>query len=140
MTGKAIESLFIQGTLSTPTIDFNPAEYRLEIHGESYPENSLEFYKPVLSWIENFLENFSGPIIVEIKLRYLNTSSTKCLMDIFDRLEQSYGNNHQNIMRNWYYDRENDRAADMAEEFRDELTIPFNIIEIGEDCNTVSPE
>lgn len=140
MTDYAIKPLFIQGTQSTPTIDFNPAEYRLEIRGESYPENSFEFYKPILSWIESFLENFSGPIIMEIKLTYLNTSSMKCLMDIFDKLEYSHRNNHRDIMINWYYNWENDRAVDMAEEFKDELTIPFNIIQVGEECSFFSPE
>lgn len=127
-----METLHIQGTKSTPEILFDHATGVLTMSGESYPENSYEFYKPVLSWISRFLTVHNGEVTFNVHLSYLNTGSTKCMMDILDLLEESFLIG-KTIMVNWYCDRENDRALETAEEFREEITLPFHISPVSEE-------
>lgn len=127
-----METLRIEATNSTPEIFFDPVTGILSMSGESYPENSFEFFRPVLSWLSRFSVVHHGPLTLNTNLSYLNTGSTKCMMDILDLLEESYQNGG-NVAVNWYYDEENHRAFETAEEFREEVTVPFNIIPVREE-------
>jgi hypothetical protein len=128
-----VERLLIEATKSTPTVDFNPVRKQLTIRGESYPENSFQFYEPILQWLDSFLRLTApeGPIVLDLQLSYINTSSSKCLMMILEKLEEAKTAGHR-VNVNWYYDPENENELECAEEFRDfvELT-EFNIIPSG---------
>lgn len=126
-----MEMLHIEGTRSTPEVYFDPDNGTLKISGESYPENSFAFYQPLHAWIVEFLSENSGAVTLNIGLSYLNTGSTKCLLDILDILEEAFTAG-RDVKINWYCDHENDRAVEAAEEFAEEVTMPFNIIPIGE--------
>lgn len=126
-----MEPLHIEETRSTPEIHFDPVTGILSIGGDSYPENSFEFYRPVLTWIEEFLKMTSGTTTLDIEISYLNTGSTKCMMDLLDLLEEAFANG-RDITINWRCDQENDRALEAAEEFKEEVTLPFSIIPISE--------
>lgn len=128
-----MEPLQIQGTKSTPEICFEQQSGKLSMCGESYPENSFEFYKPLLSWIARFTAIHDGPVNFDVRMSYLNTGSTKCMMDILDILDESFLAGKE-VMVNWYYDRDNERALENAEEFKEEVTMPFNIIPIVEEA------
>ncbi len=49
-----MEPIIIEGTPKTPTIKFDAKEGVFEIKGRSIPENSVEFYKPLVDWLENY--------------------------------------------------------------------------------------
>ncbi len=114
-------------TASTPEVRFDPESGVLLLKGESYPENSLELFRPILSWVEDFLKSTTLPVKLEIGLTYLNTSSIKSLMDLLDLLEDAHRENRE-VTVTWFYDEENDRALEMAEEFREEVTLPFFVV------------
>ena len=97
------------------------------MHGDSYPENSFEFFAPIISWVEEFLDNGQMPLTLHLHLLYLNTSSVKAMMDIFDLLEESHKED-KTVTVQWFYDPENDRIAELAEEFKEDCTFPFEIV------------
>jgi hypothetical protein len=127
-----MEILHIEGTKSTPEIIFNPVSGVLSMSGESYPENSFEFYRPILSWLARFSAVYQGPMTLNTNLSYLNTGSTKCTMDILDLFEESHLAG-KIVAVNWYYDEENHRAYETAEEFKEEVSVPFAIIPKSEE-------
>lgn len=126
-----MDNLHIEGTRSTPEVRFDASTGTLSLSGESYPENTFDFYRPVLAWLDRFLHRCNGPVTMEVMLSYLNTGSTKCMLDILDSLESACGSGKR-ITINWYCDRQNERAFDTAEEFKEEVTMEFNIIPFEE--------
>lgn len=118
--------LKIDATSSTPYVFCDYQAGTLEMRGDSYPENSFEFFTPVLAWVENFICNGEQPFTANLYLLYLNTSSVKAMMDIFDMLEHAYAQGRQ-VAVNWYYDKENERVADLAAEFKEDCSFPFAI-------------
>ena len=122
-----MDRLVLPGTLSTPAVDFDPDSGRLSLRGESYPEHSSEFFRPILAWLQAFLDQAGGAVSMEVELTYLNTSSIKAMMDILDLLEEAHLRNRQ-VSFTWYYDPENDRALEMAEEFQEEVSLPFFVV------------
>jgi hypothetical protein len=126
-----VERLYIEQTRGTPQIDFNPNTNILKIGGQSYPENAFKFYEPILAWTDQFIENVQGEIAIEIQfnLPYINSSSTKCIMMFLDKFEEA-SQKGKGVTVNWYYDKENESSLECAEEFKEDLTIPFHIIEM----------
>ncbi|WGS64044.1 DUF1987 domain-containing protein [Marinitoga aeolica] len=124
-----MKKLYIEPTKATPEIDFDPEKNILSIKGESYPENSFDFYNPIFEWLENYFDNLANneKVIFKFDISYLNTSSTKSIMFILDILEEAYENN-KNIIINWYYDEDNEFSYEIAENFMEDLNIPFNMI------------
>ena len=129
MTGSGLESLTIPGTLSSPCVDADEVAGVLVLSGESYPENSFEFFRPILAWCTDFLARDGRPLTLDLRLTYLNTSSIKTMMDLLDTLEEAHRAGRTVAVR-WYYDQENDRALDLAEEFKEDLTLPFHTIPV----------
>jgi hypothetical protein len=124
-----MEELYIEATKSSPEIIFNPENLTLTIKGESYPENSFVFYKPIFELVENVINqnnNFKLIIIVS----YLNTSSTKSFMNLLDIAEEGY-QNEKNISIDWYYEEDNEHSYELALDFKEYLELPFNIIPLN---------
>lgn len=117
----------IPGTQSTPAIQGDWAHGILSMQGDSYPENSYELFHQVFEWVERFLKEAGRPLTLELKLLYLNTSSIKAMMDIFDLLEEAH-HQHKPVAVNWRYDPRNERVAELAEEFKEDCTFPFAIL------------
>ena len=71
-----MEPISIIGTPKTPTVTFE-ANGKLEIKGRSIPENSVEFYKPLVDWLEQYLSSPAPLTEVSIKLEYFNTRNLR---------------------------------------------------------------
>ena len=119
--------LNLKSTQSTPSIYAVAGVGKLEMRGDSNPENSFEFFKPIVGWMENFLNSESTPFALELHLLYLNTSSVKAVMDIFDLLEEAHADGRE-VSVQWFYDQENSRIVELAEEFKEDCFFPFEII------------
>ena len=125
-----MENLQIVATKSSPKIDFNAQTNILTIEGESYPENTTQFYEKIFQWIEEFLENIkTEEVTFNIELIYFNSSSSKVLMDLFDTLEEA-SEEDKNIVVNWIYDEENEASLEYGEEFAEDIeSLTFNLVE-----------
>ncbi|MBE2188412.1 MAG: DUF1987 domain-containing protein [Desulfobulbaceae bacterium] len=121
-----MSDLYLSKTKTTPAIEFNSATGKLIISGESYPENSAEFYKPVFSWLNNYME-VKREIEFSFKLTYFNTSSSKSILDIIELLE-NYHQTGGKVSLNWYFEEEDDDIEDSGIEFTSDLTLPCKLI------------
>lgn len=122
-----MQDLHVSGTDSIPSIQAGWSDGRLEMKGDSYPENAFELYQPVIDWIANFLDRAQRPLQMRLELLYLNTSSIRAMMDMFDQMEEAHLAGKP-VGVTWLYERENDRVAELAEEFREDYTFPFDIV------------
>ncbi len=122
-----MKDLHIPSSQATPSIVANPATGTLAMRGDSYPENAFELFGPVIQWVETYLEAEGQSLTLELELLYLNTSSIKAMMDIFDVLEAAWRDSRQ-VAVNWYFDHGNKRVGELAEEFREDYSFPFQVI------------
>lgn len=110
-----------------PTINFNAKTGICEIHGESFLEDTVEFYRHLIDWIDEYIETVKGPLALIIKLSYFNTSTSRSILDILNLLKD-YEDEGGEIVVNWHFD-END--VDMEEDIDD------YIIDTGLDINKI---
>lgn len=126
-----MNTLDISATSQTPAVRFSEETQSLSIIGECYPENISKFSLPIFSWLDEYLEKLEQQTFtVNIELIYFNSSSSKMLLDLFDRLETEVVENQKNIVVNWIYDPENESALEYGEEFKEDLEhLTFNLVE-----------
>lgn len=111
-----MENLNIEATQYTPDIAFDVSG-KLSMKGKSYPENTFEFYAPVMDWAKTYFSNDSSPkaLTLDIEITYFNSSSSKLFFDFFDLLDENKGD--FDITVNWIYDEENESALEAGEDF-----------------------
>ncbi len=126
-----MESIIIEGTPKTPTVEFNAEEGKVEIKGRSIPENSVEFYNPLIAWLEEYGNQPKEVTQVNIQLEYFNTSSSKCILDVFKKLE-SLAKAGNDIKVNWFYEEDDEDMLEAGEDYQSIIKLPFKMIEIEE--------
>ena len=128
---RIMEALLIEGTPKTPAVDFNAEAGKLIIRGRSIPENSLDFYKPLIDWLDGYSAMAKDVTNVEIVLEYFNTSSSKCILDVFKKLEliQKSG---KEIVVNWHYESDDEDMLEAGEDYEAILELPFKMVEMEE--------
>jgi len=121
-------NLNIEETKYTPKINLDFEKGIVSIAGKSYPENTFEFYEPVMKWLEEYFDgNAQETTTINFEIIYFNSSSSKLFFDLFDLLEE---NNEKNtIIINWIYDEENESALEAGEDFQEDFeTLTINLI------------
>ncbi len=128
-----MDSLKITGTSHTPDVDFNAEDCVLSLKGRSTPENSIEFYRPLLEWLDSYGETKpTKKTNLNIRLEYFNTSSSKCILDIFKKVNGLYKNG-MDVVINWYYEEEDEDMEEAGEDYSDLLDVPFEIVMMEEE-------
>ncbi|MNQ59647.1 hypothetical protein D3C85_739050 [compost metagenome] len=128
-----MDKLQLEATKSTPEVQFDSGTGILTITGQSYPENAFKFYEPLFEWMDNYLARVQTSTVVTFKLQmpYINTSSMKCLMMLLEKLDDAFENG-KHIQVVWQCAKDNESEIECAEEFMEDLRLPFNILLVDE--------
>lgn len=126
-----LEPINIEGTPKTPSVKFDADKGVIEIKGRSIPENSIEFYKPLVDWLENYAHSPLDKTLVNVQLEYFNTSSSKCILDVFKKLE-TIQKSEKEVIINWYYEEDDEDMLEAGEDYESIIRVPFKMIEIVE--------
>ena len=119
----------LPATDTTPAVRFVPESDLLRFEGESYPEDVTAFYSPLLDWLRPHLET-GRPLRVELAFSYLNTSSTKALLDLLLLLDEHHRRGGQ-VAVEWQYAANVEVMQEAGEELGEDLALPFTLVPIG---------
>ena len=110
----------------SPEIVLNGNE--LSIIGRSFMSNAYDFYKKIIAYISD-LE--ITDLNVNICIDYFNTSSSKCILELFRVLEKK-GEKGANIKITWGFSPKYYEMLEAGEDYRDLLhNIQFEIVEVN---------
>jgi hypothetical protein len=115
-----MEILKLEGTADTPNIILDKTNRIFEISGRSLPEDSAEFYRPVLEWIGRYSKEPNATTDFVFKLEYFNTSSSKLILDVLSALEEIEG-----MKIEWCYPEDDEDMEEAGKEFSELVEIPF---------------
>ena len=115
-------------TVTTPHINFDPIAGNFEMKGKSVHEDSLKIYQPMFEWLDEYSRHPALKTIFSIQLDYFNTSSSKCIKDLFKKLEQIVKNGNGEVSVNWLYDEMDEDMFEAGEEYKSIIKIPFNLV------------
>ncbi len=124
-----MEHLQIAESKDTLAVDFNPETGVLALEGASYPENPIEFFDRLTNWFTQYIEEIRGPLTLNVTINYLNTSSSKCLLDLLEILEE-YHQSGGEVALNWYYEKDDEDMEETGEELCEDLELPYTLIPV----------
>lgn len=124
-------NIILDGSPKTPTVHFDGTTGQLELRGRSIPENSIEFYKPLIDWIDQYARDPKPTTQLRVQLEYFNTSSSKCILDLFKKLEGVRKSGNE-VLVLWHYEVDDEDMLEAGEDYQAIINIPFKMIQIEE--------
>lgn len=119
-----MNNIIIKESAKTPLIETQYKIGKIDISGRSIPENSIDFYKPLLDSLSQYAQNPYEKTELHIFLDYFNTSSSKCLLDVFKIIESIHQNGHKALII-WKYDEEDEDMQEAGEDYESIMNVPF---------------
>lgn len=123
-----MDPLIIDATEDTPSVVLSSSENKFLISERSLPENSIEFYLPILNWLEKYAEKPNSVTHFEFKLEYFNTSSAKQIAKVLLVLEKI--SKTSDVLVKWYYNKDDKDIQASGSRYEKLINIKFQLIEI----------
>ncbi|EAY31863.1 DUF1987 domain-containing protein [Microscilla marina] len=123
-----MQNLIIYPQKDTPFVSFNATNHTLEISGESYHEHHEEFYRRVLDWLQQYVEEVQNDVTFIFRMTYFNTRTRFAFLEILQTLERLHANKGLLKQVIWYYD--DDELEESGEFYQDQfIQLPFVLFE-----------
>ena len=121
-----MNNLRIEATEFTPEIYFDATDGVLNFSGDSYHDRTLEVFKPVVAWVQEFLKNTTlTEVTINFRMAYYNTVTSRRFLDILDLMENFEAQGGKAII-NWYYTEKDSDMLESGREFADDTQLQFN--------------
>lgn len=127
-----MKNLILESTKYSPKVVLDKDMKYFEISGMSRPENVLKFYGPIIEWIKSYLQEDGSEMVLNFRMQYFNTATSKMLLNIVSELEIAK-NNGRYVEILWSYEEGDEDMKDAGEEFKEIVNIPFSILESTDD-------
>ncbi len=127
-----MKSLIIKQTENTIKVTLDKENNIFEFIGKSFPENTTQFYKPVLSWLDEYKKNPLRSTHIHMNFIYFNTSSAKLILEIIREFNLLFkAGNEAKIV--WHYLEDDYDILDAGEEYSSMVDLPFEFISFKDD-------
>ena len=122
-----MKPLYIKSTQDTPAVSFDASVGIFEIKGNSYPENSAQFFLPLIEWLQELKNGYTGEVVFDFNVDYFNTSSAKFILEILRLLEEIQECGIKTSIR-WHYFEEDIDVLESGEDYMSIVTLPFELV------------
>lgn len=102
-----MKDLIIPKTEITPEVKFNFSGGLLEISGRAMPEDTYNFFNPLLEWVNKYKVQAQSKTVMVFKMEYFNTSSEIFILKLIKSLAEAKLSG-KTVMIEWYYREEDD--------------------------------
>lgn len=114
-----MDSLNLEATVNSPKVTLDYSNGIIELEGKSYPENTFDFYEPIIQWLSDYFKaQTQKHTTINIKLSYFNSATSQVLFDLFDIVQDG---EFENLEVNWYYDSSKKSSLKDYEDYADEF-------------------
>ena len=120
-----MNDFYIEKTLNTPQVKLLPSEGLLRIEGRSIPEDPVEFYSGIIEKVEEYFLNPKVLTRLEIKLEYINSGSSKYLLELLRAVKHHYDQG-KDCLVTWFYESEDESIQELGQHYQNTLKLPFH--------------
>ena len=118
-----------EATRETLKVDCNAESGTITLEGISYPQDSADFFEPISDWLSCYLKEIDSAIVLKVKVSYLNSSSTKFLFELIDKMEAYFIKGGEASV-SWYYVEDDEDIKEAGLEFKEDLELPFEMLSL----------
>jgi len=135
-----MDNLIINPTISTPFVNFDLKTGIFKLSGVSRPEDVMDYYRPVMDWLEkltiNVMANKDGSsdlkkIVLIYKLDYFNTASSKFINKITRELSNLREAGTE-LSVQWHYEEGDEQMREDGEYLSEAAGMEFEFLEESE--------
>ena len=119
-----METLRLEQTDDSPDVVLDQENNRFEISGKSLPEDVVDFYLPVLDWLNVYRANPNPKTEFSFKLIYFNTASSKLILDILMIFEEMVEEGHAVTVK-WFSLQSDEDMQEAGKEYEEMVDVPF---------------
>ncbi len=119
-----MDPLRLEPTDDSPSVLLDKETNQFEISGKSLPEDVMDFYQPVLDWLNTYRSDPNTNTEFKIKLIYFNTASSKLILDILMIFEEMVEEGH-NILIKWFSIPSDEDMQEAGKEYEEMVDVPF---------------
>ncbi len=123
-----MNNLVIEETRESPRVKFNRKKGVITIEGKSTLTDPMHFYKNLLAEIDNYYNKPCPRTILEFRLSYINTASSKWLLHILRSIESLNHRDKASTYINWYHEFDDESVQEAGEVYQSLVRIPFRLI------------
>jgi hypothetical protein len=117
--------LLINSTKNSPEVMGSVSDSRLNITGNSFPENAQKFYLAIAGWVSE-LSQKSNSIVINCDINYMASSSLISFLDLLKKCESNFG--PENCELNWNFESDDDDAEKTGEDFSKIVKMTINLL------------
>ncbi len=121
-----MEAINIHGINDYPSVIMDKENNKLLIEGKSLPEDALDFYTPILEWMNAYSKDPNDKTILELKIHYFNTASSKMILFILQKIEKLSKSSEVEV--HWYYFEDDEDMLEAGEIYAERINFPFKLI------------
>ena len=85
----------------------------------------------MIDWIDQYARAPRPSTQLRVQLEYFNTSSSKCILDLFKKLE-AVRNTGNEVVVLWHYEADDEDMLEAGEDYQAIINLPFKMIQIEE--------
>ena len=123
-----IEPLIIRKTKDEPKVVLNSQQGIFEFSGWSLPEDTQEFYNPILAWINEYFKNPNDKTEFIFDFDYVNSSSVQALITLVTILK-NFNDSGIEISIKWFYMFDDEDILDTGEKLKDLVEFDIELIQ-----------
>ena len=112
---------------------FNPKTGRLEMFGNSIHEpDTTRIFQPIFEALEAFLKVPTRKVHFHIGINSFNTGASRRIIEVLTMLEDYHLDDELggDAFVSWYYEEGNLDMLEAGEEYAEDVTVPFELIEV----------
>ena len=121
-----MENINIEPTKKSLEVECSPGYFKLS--GNSILSDPRKFFKPIVEWIEKYIQNPEDKTTVDLKLEYVDTASVQSVFDIM-RMFKPLQEKDKEVVVNFYFEFDDPELLELGEIMEGRLGIKFNFIE-----------
>ncbi len=125
-----MDKYYLAPTEWTPEILLDYDAGFLEIKGRSVPENADIIFKEMLDWVDRYTENPAPTTRVSLAVEYINSATTRTLIDFFKKLKALNKAEKTKMTVEWMYEEDDTDMLDLGKDFQELLDIPTDFIAV----------
>ena len=121
-----MENVKIEPTKKSLEVECSPGYFKLS--GNSILSDPRKFFKPIVEWVESYLQDPEDVTTVDLKLEYVDTASVQSVFDIM-RVFKVLQEQKKELVVNFYFEFDDPELLELGEIMEGRLGIKFNFIE-----------
>jgi hypothetical protein len=119
--------LKIEATEKTPRIEYNSATGELLMEGICIPEQTHDFFKPVLNFIDTLETSPPKHFILTANLHFFNTGSARYILEVMKNARK-LKEKGVDVKFKWRYNEEDEDIEEAGRSYSFILNEPFEMI------------